>query len=181
MPIPADALDGRIIPFPDQASYYGLFGFTILAFIALGLNLLVLLANRGQVATPNSLLILSLCFSDFILSLTIIVISTGNLVHQGYFWGKFVCLIDCFVRLGCCSIASITLATIATERYFAVCRGIPTLFKRVKIGIAVVWAFVVGCSLILFSSSEASRLIVLLILAGIVFLISDLKYLLLLN
>ena len=162
MPITAESLDGKIIPFPNETSHYGLIGYTILALIAFLLNLLVLLANRSRFATPNSLLILSLCLSDSLFSLTGTFIGIGSLSHDGFDWGKVVCLLNSFMYEGCCCVSALTLAAIALERYLTICRGTTISFKHAKIAITAIWIFVIGLIGILELDKNAGSLVVLM-------------------
>ena len=160
MPTPADALDSSIA-FPSAISYDLIVIFAVIALLAVIMNALVLLANRGRVATPNSLLLLSLCFSDLIHGSSIVTLSSGSIALRAYFWGKNVCLLNSLIYVACCCISSLTITCIAIERYLSICNGITISFHTAKIMIALIWVVSLGGNLVLVLHAKAGQLVVL--------------------
>ena len=116
----------------------------VLSALGLVFNFLVVMANRGKTLQPNTLLILSLCFSDAMICLVTVVFLGGAIIHRGYFWGISSCYLSCLVLVSCICVSVVMIVSMALERYFACCRNKAISSKSIRLWIVAVWVAVLS-------------------------------------
>ena len=161
MSTPASLLDGQLIPFPNSESYFFAIVSVVMSGAGLILNSLLLLSNRSKSFSPNSVLVLSLCFSDIILCLDGIITLFGSVIRGGYGWGQLACYLNCFFAVTCCCVSLLLIASMGIERYLASCWN-KTLSNRVTMAwVVVIWIWMLGFNLYTMISPNTSMVIML--------------------
>ncbi len=100
--------------------------------------------KKPMLKTPANLLIFSMCFSDFLVGLTVQPLTLASL------WLRMSSIHPCtlqrcieFLAYLCCSVSLLNAALVTMDRYFAICkpyRYIPEIIKgKYALGVTAVW------------------------------------------
>lgn len=140
MPTPVSSLSGQVVPFPNSFSYYLAILTCIFVILAVFANGLVIYKNSTS-PEASTIIVLSVCVSDFLLSLACSYFIPGNVINGGWFSGQIGCFITYSFAMtsSCASIMS--LCAMSLERYLAVCKGIFISKKTALLWLAFIWAF----------------------------------------
>ncbi|KAJ3305505.1 Melanopsin [Kappamyces sp. JEL0829] len=126
-----------------------------LLFGSVGLlaNVTILLTNVTRPSTPSSLLVLSLCWSDFLSLIMSVMFCPMNLFLQGWAFGTPKCIFAFFLTFNG-SFASVAgISSLALERYLSVCRGIRITQRTAWLWVVLIWTPGLSISMIPFITS----------------------------
>ncbi|KAK2852494.1 hypothetical protein Q7C36_007695 [Tachysurus vachellii] len=118
----------------------------VITTLSLGENFLVMLVTYKfkQLRKPLNFVIVNLSVADFFMSLiggTLSIVTN----YRGYFFlGSWACVLEGFAVTFFGIVGMWSLATLAFERYFVICRPLGNVHLRVKhaaLGLLFVWSF----------------------------------------
>ncbi|XP_053565054.1 5-hydroxytryptamine receptor 1B [Bombina bombina] len=158
-----DSYDGRSC-FTDLDSYgdeSGLsFGSIILSIILILITLATFMSNAFVIATvyqtrklhtPANYLVASLAFTDLLVSVLVLPISSLYTVTAKWTLGQIICDFWLLSDITCCTASILHLCVIALDRYWAITDAVEYTKKRTPkravVMIALVWVFSISISM----------------------------------
>ena len=139
--------DLSLVPFPDTFSYFGCASiFTFSIFIVM-FNGMALFFNGKRLDTASSIFIQSLCCADLLLGITQLFLFPAQLYYGGFNWGRLGCNISYFFFMATSGIGSMSLASIAFERYLITNWHYNLSFTQTYFWLFVVWSYGCVCTL----------------------------------
>ncbi|KAI7806040.1 vertebrate ancient long opsin [Triplophysa rosa] len=140
-------------PFSGPLTHVEPWNYTFLAVLMVIVTTLSLCENGAvmlvtfrfkQLRQPLNYIIVNLSLADFLVSLTGGVISCATNYHGYFFLGQWACVLEGFAVTFFGIVALWSLAVLAFERYFVICRPLGNIRLRGKhaaLGLLFVWTF----------------------------------------
>uniref|UniRef100_A0A914DTV0 G-protein coupled receptors family 1 profile domain-containing protein n=1 Tax=Acrobeloides nanus TaxID=290746 RepID=A0A914DTV0_9BILA len=142
--------------------------FTLLILLALGGNILVCAAvymDRKLRTQPENLFLVSLAFSDLLVSLLVMIFAAANDLLGYWPFGQAYCQFWICFDITCCTASILNLAAISLDRYLLISR--PMCYARysskrvIIIAIFVIWLIsaLIGSAQIIFGAASRDFLL----------------------
>ena len=142
MPISIHDLSNQIIPFANQWVMTCSACLIIIGCIGCFLNGLVMYFNSKRLDTASSILILSLCAADFMLSLMDWMYQAFNFIFNGYGLGIEGCYSGTVLIFTSCGVSLLTITSLAIERYLVTNWFITVRKPYAFIWVGIIWMIV---------------------------------------
>ena len=150
-----------LVPFPDVFSYFGCASNMVLSIFIVFFNGIALYFNGKRLDTASSIFIQSLCFTNLFLGITQLSLYPSQLYNGGYSWGQLGCHISYTFFVACSAIESMSIASIAFERYLITNWYYKLSFFQTYFWIFVIWTYGFVCTLAPFCFGFSQHAIIL--------------------